>query len=130
MGVYVEPQRPKPYGAILGTVVQPPPTPKVPPVSFTPINRGDIFDALKWLRAEVYPGLVGHELDDEGIAAWICDNYIRYRQTVGHQDAKHRVFADIEAVIRNAQPRPPAPPVTGGALAGPLAVSGRDFITP
>jgi hypothetical protein len=128
MGTYVEPHRPKPYGSIY-TASKPPDPPKEPDVSFIPVNRGDIFETLKWLRGEVYPGLVGHPLDDEGIAAWLCDNYIRYRQTMGHVPAQHRVFADIQAVVSPNQPPPVGPPPTGRVL-GPIGVNGRDFTVP
>jgi hypothetical protein len=127
MSTYVAPHRPQPYGAILAATT-PVPEPKPVPSAYIPVDRGDLFDVLKWLRAEVYPGLVGHDLDDEGIAAWVCDNYTRYRQAgVSHQDAKHRVFADIERVVH-----PPVPPVTppAGPFSGPIGVRGRDFVTP
>ena len=58
--------------------------------------RDEILEVITWLRGEVYPGIVGHPLNDEGIAAWVCDVYIHARQTQGHEDAKHRVFEAIE----------------------------------
>jgi len=70
--------------------------------------QDQLLDTLTWLRGEVYPGLVGHDLDDRGIAAWVCDRYIVHRQTLSHADAKHRVFAEIERVVRgDVSPVPP-----------------------
>jgi hypothetical protein len=95
-----------------------------------PIARDQLLNVLTWLRWEVYPGLVGHPLDDEGIAAWLCDNYVRYRQTLGHEDAKHHVFADIEAVVKGSRPQPPVTPGAPQTLQGPIGVDGRDFVAP
>jgi hypothetical protein len=131
LSTYIDPPRAAPYGRILNLQTVPPPQPpkEQPPVSFVPVNRGDLFETLKWLRAEVYPGLVGHPLDDEGIAAWLCDNYIRYRQTMGHEDARHRVFADIEAVVNQTRP-PIDPPITPPTTLAPLRIEGTTFRLP
>jgi hypothetical protein len=74
------------------------------------VSRADLFDALEWLRSEVYPGIVGHPLDNEGIAAWICDGYVLKCRAMGlsHQEAKDEVFRHIEAVVRGT-PEPPWP---------------------
>jgi hypothetical protein len=80
------------------------------------ISRADLLDTLGWLRS-IYPPVVGHDLDDEGIAAWLSDAYVRARRLGdSHQEAKDRVFAHIWAVVHNEPeppwevPVPPAPP--------------------
>ncbi len=80
------------------------------------ISRADLLDTLGWLRT-IYPNVVGHILDDEGIAAWLADAYCRARQLGDtHQEAKDRVFAHIWAVVHGEHeppwevPTPPAPP--------------------
>lgn len=64
------------------------------------IPRDQILDALTWLR-QAYPNLVGHELDDEGIAAWLVDCYaVRFRMKgMSHLDAISKVREEILKVV-------------------------------
>jgi hypothetical protein len=104
-----------------------------------PIPRDQLLDTLDWLRFEVYtpsqederPGehpfrLVPHPLDDEGIAAWLCDAYEsvgRYRYGLSHQAAKDYVYREIQKVVSPPDPVPP-PQV----ISAPIHVAARDFV--
>ena len=110
-------------------------------MAYQPIPRSDLFNVLAWLRAEVYtptgeawraPRLVSWRLDDEGIAVWLADVYVRYRQEgLGHEAAKHRVYADIERVVHPPPPPPPPPvppPSPWRRMAGVLRIEDGAYI--
>lgn len=85
-------------------------------------DRGQYADVIGWLDREIYPGVVGHALDHEGIAAWAGERYTAWRQRVGHEDAKHRVYDEIAAQIH-----PPDVPTVARPIRGQLRVAGRCF---
>src|SRR3990172_3306337 len=90
-------------------------------ITYRPIPRDELLEVLRWLAVEVYtpageawraPRLVDHPLDDEGIAVWLADVYVRYRQDgIAHEDATHLVYADIDRVVHPPPAPPPPPPV-------------------
>ncbi len=93
-------------------------------MSFNAPPRDLLLDAIDWLRTKIYTPpetpahVVPHPLDDEGVAAWVCDSYVRVWQTLigqGGESARTthaRILAwlrvTIEAVVAG-QPLPPDP---------------------
>lgn len=66
---------------------------------FTPPPRDLILRFIGDLRAD-YPTTVGHPLDDEGIAAWVCDRFVALWQTwQEYATIKNIVYREIERVV-------------------------------
>lgn len=111
-------------------IPDPAPTPEPMPQTIQPPPRDEILRCLTWLRDEVYPGLVGHPIDDEGIAAWLVDTYTvdaRLRRGLSHEAAMHHTFAAIERTVHppvtpDPAPDPPVTPPASGGLVGPLRI--------
>ena len=111
-------------------------------MTYRPIPRDELLEVLRWLAVEVYtpageawraPRLVDHPLDDEGIAVWLADVYVRYRQDgIAHEDATHLVYADIDRVVHPPPAPPPPPPVPPPApwrrLAGLLRLEAGAYV--
>jgi hypothetical protein len=94
------------------------------PAAAASIAHAELLDALVWLRDDVYPDVVGHPLDDSGLASWFGQHYVGLRYAgVGHEEAKRTVRALIVAA---APPRPapidPAPEPAPSRIHGRLRV--------
>lgn len=88
----------------------------------TIVHRAKALEVITWLRNEVYPGLVGHPLDDEGIATWVVERYTALVQQ--HADlgvAQHALFAEIYRQVH-----PPEFPVSGAIYRQPVGQLRRD----
>lgn len=87
------------------------------------VTRGEALTRITWLRNEVYPGLVRHPLDDDGIATWICERYTALRQVHDETIAPHVLFAEIYRHVN--PPAPPGPSEVYRRPAGQLRRDGR-----
>jgi hypothetical protein len=96
-----------PWPAQRPIVVTPPVEPEKPPVPspIIPPPRNEVLAMLTDLRAQ-YPSRVGHQLDDEGIAAWLVDTYTvvgRLRNGLGHEAAMAATWRAIDNVVNPPQ---------------------------
>jgi len=101
----------------------------------------ELADVRSWLATEVYvpegeewraPRLVDHPLDVEGVMRWVLFDYQqRYRFCgISHEQAKHRIYSEIQQII---VPTPPVdPPQTGtgskASVLGKLLPIHGDFL--
>lgn len=91
-----------------------------------------VLDAIRWLREEIYPGLLGEVFDDRAHAVWIAGSrgYLTLWQStephdqplVKHQRIKEELYRRIDAVAH-----PPTPGPHPDPLVGQLRVEGRAF---
>lgn len=91
-----------------------------------------VLDAIRWLREEIYPGLLGEVFDDRAHAVWIAGarGYLALWQSTEphdqplakHQRIKEELYRRIDAVAH-----PPAQGPHPDPLVGPLRIEGRTF---